>query len=324
MSTRSAWTIPLTVVSLLATGSLARGQTPSPTASASASASVSAEATAHFEMGTRHYNLQEWGDAVREYKEAYRLAPRPETLWSIAQSQRLGGDHDAAIMTYQAFLRTSPPERQAALANEAIVKCQAALLDKRKADPNPSPAIPAKRGDPSPPGTSGAPPATGTFTGAAPSAAASATPPATAPAAGHWYTDVLGDVLFLGGAAGVVFGGVALGMGNAKVGDSNAATDYATFDRTRGEGPPLQMAGVLGLAVGGALLATGVVRFVLVARRPASEPGAADVRPLNQASVRPSDQASVRPSSPREAARETAIGVGAGPTSVLLRVTGQF
>lgn len=304
MNTTRAWICTFAVASLIAAAAPARGQSPpAPSAAAGAGAPVSPEAAAHFEMGTRHYNLQEWAEATREYKEAYRLAPRPETLWSIAQSQRLGGEHDAAIMTYQAFLRTSPSERQAALANEAIVKCQAALLDKRRADPNPAPAESAKRSDSPPPAASGAPSAA-----PVPSAAPAPAPP------GHWYSDVLGDVLLVGGAAGVVLGGVALGMGNAKVGETNAATDYAAFDRTRGEGPPLQTAGVVGLAVGGALLATGVVRLVLVARRPA--PGAPEVRtPV---------QGSVRPPLPRAAAPVTVVGVGAAPTGVLLRVSGQF
>ncbi len=309
MITRSAWIRPFAALALALAAPLAWGQAAPPPASGTA-APLPAEATAHFEMGTRHYNLQEWAAAVKEYKEAYRLAPRPETLWSIAQSQRLGGDLDAAILTYQSFLRTNPSERQAAMANEAIVKCQAALLDKRKADPAPPPGESAKAAIAPALVGSGAPSGTGVLTAPVPSE----TPAPPAPP--RWYTDVLGDVLFLGGAAGVVLGGVLLGMGNAKAGDANAAADYATFDKARAGGPPLQTAGVAGLAVGGALLASGVVRFILVAGRRAPEPAPRDARR--------STPGALRPSPARGSSLEASAGVGVADSSVVLRVAGQF
>lgn len=287
MITKHPWIRPLAIASVLALAPPAWGQS-APAATATASvAPMSPEAAAHFEMGTRHYNLQEWADAVKEYKEAYRLAPRPDILWSIAQAQRLGGDHEAAIKSYQAFLRTGPSEKQTALANEAIIKCQSALLEKASA-PAPS-GEPAKKPEPPAPAASGAP-------SASPTQSASAAPGPSAPRGPDpWYTDVLGDVLTLGGVAGVVFGGVALGVGNAKATDANAATDYASFDRQRGAGPTLQTAGVIGLAAGGALIATGVVRLVLVARRPAA--------PATEAA---------------------SAGVKAGPGGVLVHVSGRF
>lgn len=309
MITRNAWIRPLAAAALALSAPLAWGQTALPPASGTA-APLPPEATAHFEMGTRHYNLQEWAEAIKEYKEAYRLAPRLETLWAIAQAQRLGGDLDAAILTYQAFLRTNPSERQAALANEAIVKCQAGLLDKRKADPAPLPGESAKAAPLPAPVGSGAPSGTGTLT--APVSSVTPAPPGPP----RWYSDVLGDVLFLGGAAGVVLGGVLLGMGNAKVADANGAADYATFDQARSGGPPLQTAGVAGLAAGGALLASGVVRFLLVAGRRAPEPATRDARP--------SSPAGLRPSPARGSALEASAAVGVGASSVVLRVAGQF
>ena len=34
-----------------------------------------AEATKHYELGKRHYNLNEWDDAIAEFKAAYLLFP---------------------------------------------------------------------------------------------------------------------------------------------------------------------------------------------------------------------------------------------------------
>lgn len=269
MTIKATWIRPLAAASLLAAAQLARGQTPAPSASAGVGGDAEAQAAVHFEMGTRHYNLQEWAEAVKEYKEAYRLAPRLDFLWSIAQAQRLSGDCDAAVKTYQAFLRSSPTERQATLANEAVERCQAALLEKSEASPLPSAGEPARTAAAPAPSPSSAPAAPGTATPPVPTAAPSS------PAPGHWYSDALGDVLFLGGIAVTAAGGVSLGIGNAKASEANGAADYATFERTRTEGPPLQTAGVIGLSVGGALVAAGVLRFVLVAGRRGSPPDAA-------------------------------------------------
>lgn len=282
---KATWIRPLVAASLLAAAQLAWGQAPAPSASAGAGGDAEAQATAHFEMGTRHYNLQEWAEAVKEYKEAYRLAPRPDILWSIAQAQRLSGDCDAAIKTYQAFLRSSPTERQAAFANEAVEKCQVALGEKSKAAPLPS------AGESARPAVPPAPSSASATTATAVPPVPSARPPSPAP--GHWYSDALGHVLFFGGIAATAVGGVTLGLGNAKASEANSAADYATFERTRTEGPPLQTAGIVGLSVGGALFAAGVLRFIVVAGRRSSSP-------------------------------DTTVSAAAGPSSVEVRFSGRF
>jgi len=50
-----------------------------------------AEAAKRYELGKRHYNLNEWDEAIAEFKAAYKLSPDPVNLYNIAQAYRLKG-----------------------------------------------------------------------------------------------------------------------------------------------------------------------------------------------------------------------------------------
>jgi tetratricopeptide (TPR) repeat protein len=67
-----------------------------------------AQARSLYEEGTRHYNLNEFPDALTSFKEAYRLYPEPTFLFNIAQCQRQMGRKQEAVLSYRAFLRESP------------------------------------------------------------------------------------------------------------------------------------------------------------------------------------------------------------------------
>ncbi len=225
---------------------------PAESADSGAEAEITPEAKEHFELGTRHYNLQEWQEAIKEYKEAYRLSPRPGFLWAIAQSQRLGDDCEAAIKSYQAFLRSNPSAQQSSLAWEFIATCQTELAEKKEAQAPPKVEEPpakkeTKETKPAPPPPAPAPP-----------------PPAPSP---RWYADWLGHTLVVGGVAAGIAGGVALGLGNGSIGEANAATDYATFERSKDSGTTLQQWGMVGIVAGSVLAAGGVIRYVMVERR---------------------------------------------------------
>lgn len=227
------------------------------------------EAKEHYEIGVRHYNLQEWSQAVAEYKEAYRLSPRPAFLWAIAQAQRLGGDCEAAIKSYQAFLRSSPSAEQAAIAWEFVAKCQAEVAEKEKEKEKQKEAaeLSPKPDEPKKVETADKKPDT-----AHPPSSPERPPPPSEPA--RWYSDWLGHTLFFGGAAAAVAGGVVLGMGNGSMQRANDASDYATFETSAASGQSMQQWGVGGLVVGGALAAGGVIRYIVVARRASASNGA--------------------------------------------------
>jgi tetratricopeptide (TPR) repeat protein len=76
------------------------------------------DAKRHYQAGTKHFNLGEYDEAVKEYKEAYRLSEKPYLLYNIAQSYRLSGNEKEALKFYNSFLNAFPdaPNRDAVLA----------------------------------------------------------------------------------------------------------------------------------------------------------------------------------------------------------------
>lgn len=66
------------------------------------------EARAHYEQAVVHYNLDEFAQALAEFREAYRLKPDASFLFNIAQCHRKLGDVDAALDFYRKYLRSLP------------------------------------------------------------------------------------------------------------------------------------------------------------------------------------------------------------------------
>jgi tetratricopeptide (TPR) repeat protein len=89
-----------------------------------------AEAKARFVAGQSHYNLNEFAEALAEFKEAYRLLPDPVFLYNSGQCERQLGHLDEAIRFYRSFLREQPkaPNRQEVL--HKIEEIEVALKNK--------------------------------------------------------------------------------------------------------------------------------------------------------------------------------------------------
>ena len=66
------------------------------------------DAKARYMSGQSHYNLNEFSEALQDFKEAYRLHPDPAFLFNIAQCERQLGDFDEAIKFYRSYLRNKP------------------------------------------------------------------------------------------------------------------------------------------------------------------------------------------------------------------------
>lgn len=101
------------------------------------------EAKAHFADGQRHYNLNEFTDALREFKEGYRLHPDPVFLYNLGQCERQLGHSEEAIRFYRTFLREQPkaPNRQEVL--NKIAELEEASKNK-PTEPPPAPLEPTK------------------------------------------------------------------------------------------------------------------------------------------------------------------------------------
>jgi hypothetical protein len=66
------------------------------------------DAKARYMSGQSHYNLNEFSEALQDFKEAYRLHPDPAFLFNIAQCERQLGDFEEAIKFYRSYLRNKP------------------------------------------------------------------------------------------------------------------------------------------------------------------------------------------------------------------------
>jgi tetratricopeptide (TPR) repeat protein len=97
----------LSLVAALA--ALAASAVPAPRATAAGTeATRLRDARAHYEQAVVHYNLDEFAEALAEFREAYRLKPDPSFLFNIAQCHRKLGEVDAALDFYRKYLRSLP------------------------------------------------------------------------------------------------------------------------------------------------------------------------------------------------------------------------
>jgi tetratricopeptide (TPR) repeat protein len=80
----------------------------------------------HLERGLRLYDLQQYDEAIAEFRAGYAIDANPRFLYALGQALRKKGDCPAAIESYRAYLRTAPAERQAQAAEEQIARCEAA------------------------------------------------------------------------------------------------------------------------------------------------------------------------------------------------------
>lgn len=114
----------------------------------------------HTRRGTAAYNLGHFGEAAREYEQAYRLVQDPVLLYNLAQSYRLGGDAPRALLAYKAFLRTAPadaPNREQAGRRIQELELKLAAPAPGAVVPDEAPAKPVAAPPPPPPPPSPSP-----------------------------------------------------------------------------------------------------------------------------------------------------------------------
>lgn len=80
---------------------------------------------AHYEQGTKLYNLGDFRNALDEFKAAYLARRAAEFLFNIAQCYRQLGEHESAAREYRAYLREKPDAK-----NRADVEAFIAAADR--------------------------------------------------------------------------------------------------------------------------------------------------------------------------------------------------
>jgi len=141
-----------------------------------------AAAKAHYETGTRLYDIREYDKALLEYKSAYLAQPDPAFLFNIGQCYRKLGQNAEALNFFQQYLKKAPPNdpnrrqveaRLRDIENEARLKAGAAETAPAPLTPVPNLPPPAPAPAPaSPPATPALPPAAAAVEEAAPVSAA--------------------------------------------------------------------------------------------------------------------------------------------------------
>ncbi len=151
------------------------------------------EAKARYTTAESHYNLNEFQEALQDYKEAYRLFPDPVFLFNVAQCERQLGNPEEAIRFYRSYLRNKPkaPNRQEVVRRidemQTAIDAKKSAPDKPPAGPAPSaagsqPQLPAPVLSTPPTVAPTAPAPTPAAAPAAPAPAAAAPAPTVAPA----------------------------------------------------------------------------------------------------------------------------------------------
>lgn len=142
--------------------------------SAARAADEDAEAARqHYKAATGHFAVGEFADAAAEYEAAYKLHQDPALLFNAAQSRRLAGENQKALVLYKNFLHLYPSSPNVPAVREQIDKLQEAIAAENQAKTSPPTTTVEPKSEPSAP----PPPTTPTTTttpppNAAPAAAA--------------------------------------------------------------------------------------------------------------------------------------------------------
>ena len=204
------------------------------------------EAREHYERGLAKYNLAEFDAAIVEFKQSYELSKAPRLLFNIAQAYRLKKDYESALYFYNTYLRADPNPPNFDDVDSKIAEMKRAIDDQRKA---------------------------------AAAAKAKVTPPPLPPPPPPIDRRPSKRALKIGGitvaAIGVASCAVGAGMLGLSASDSNTLhrvatsgmpwtpADQAIFN----EGDRAQLAGIVLLSAGGALVIAGGVTLITALRR---------------------------------------------------------
>jgi tetratricopeptide (TPR) repeat protein len=198
--------------------------------------STTATADDWLRLGLARYTDGDFKGAIDAFLTGNQLDPRPAFLFAIGQAERRRGDCAAAIVYYERFLASSPPESQAAAARDQRDRCEHAVGAAAVSEPTlPAPTVVLTR-EPAEPA------------------------PTPRHAARPWWKDPLPVGLGAGAAVLTVTGAALLASAAGLADDAAAATTYDAHAALRADAISRHTYGVISLGAGLALgAATAVV-----------------------------------------------------------------
>jgi tetratricopeptide (TPR) repeat protein len=216
------------------------------------------KAKEHYEIGTRFFDVGKYGDAVKEYEEAYLLTGDPKLLYNIGQAYRLWDHSEEALRVYKNYLRQRPDAENRADVEKKIADLERLIEDRRRGvGPQPAEVTPPPPlvGQPPPPVSPPAlpPPVAGGEPPPVGGLAAETPPAAPPPARRTWLTYSLLGVGGAGLLTAVVAGAVAASKAKKL---QDASQNHEPFDPAveqngKTANAVAVLAGVVGLAAGG-------------------------------------------------------------------------
>jgi len=251
----------------------------SPARGAPPAATIDPEAQQHLDRALELYQQGDYPAAIESFKAGYALDPRRDFLYAWAQAERLSGDCVTATELYKRFITLSASGVQVAAAEQGIEICARELKEQREraSQVEVEAAAAAARAEQEAQARTRA------------QAEAQARAEAEAEAAERdrarrFYLDPLGDALVGGGLALGLTGGALLTAAQVKQSRLASAPTYGDFagsyDEVTSSARTLQIAGGALLGAGVALIAGGVVRWMIVrSGRGAATQRSAWVRP---------------------------------------------
>jgi tetratricopeptide (TPR) repeat protein len=199
-----------------------------------------------YQSGLVHYDLKEYAEALKSFKDAYRIVQDPAFLYNIAQCHRRLGQNPEALDFYRNYLRRSPSAPNRAEVERRIQEIEREIQQAEKTghppppppntgvkEPPPPPPVltppPPPQNQPPPPAV---PPPTGTTAAPPPAAVDFSAAPAPEEKSGggvftRWW--------FWATVGAVVVGGLAVGIAVSRRGEIGDCRDLTgTMCRTVG------------------------------------------------------------------------------------------
>src|SRR5690242_5934876 len=100
-----------------------------------------AKARASFRLGSQHYSLGEYKEALTAFKEAYRNYEDPSFLFNIAQCHRQLDQRADAIREYRMYLVNAPDATNRDEVRQLIGRLEHELAEERATKSAPPPGV---------------------------------------------------------------------------------------------------------------------------------------------------------------------------------------
>jgi tetratricopeptide (TPR) repeat protein len=199
----------------------------------SASPAEREQADGHLQRGLDYYAEGDFELAIIQFRAGFKLDPRPEFLFALAQAERRSGDCASAIIYYRRFLATGPTPEQTAAATAQRDHCEEALGSEPIVDDGAN-----REGEAS------------SLAGASSSGESDGSEPRQP----RWYHDVATDVLLGGGAALGIAGVGFLFSASSAADDARDAESYQAYADAVDRNESRTVIGAVALGAGVALL----------------------------------------------------------------------